>query len=127
MPDKAHTQQAVKITYRHNTNGVAFTRTVQIIGHHSTNAGGGLQAHACAHIHTNNKFTCTGELKIPTLPTPSPKVHPSLIKTLTLNSVTKPSPMQLIFRDHRLFMQLTARVITAITPRRFPSKPFNSH
>jgi hypothetical protein len=41
MSDKAHTQQAVKITYRHNTNGVAFTRTVQIIGPLNTDAGGG--------------------------------------------------------------------------------------
>ena len=37
MPYETHTQQwAVKITYRFNTHGVAFTRAVQIIGRLST-------------------------------------------------------------------------------------------
>jgi len=53
MPYKTQTQQcAVKITYRHNTNGVAFTRTVQITGPLSPHAGEGLHMHTCAHIHT---------------------------------------------------------------------------
>jgi hypothetical protein len=109
MPYKAHTQQwALKIAYRHNTNGVAFTRTVQIIGPLSTDTWEGLHTHACAHIHTNNKFNCTGELKIPTLPTPNPKVHgptsnnPNFFEIpehcpLTWNET---SPMLVIFRHY---------------------------
>ena len=38
---------------------------------------GGITHYASVHIHTNNKFICTGELKVPTLLMPNPKVHRS--------------------------------------------------
>lgn len=113
LPHKAHTQQwALKMTYRHNTNGVAFTRTGQIIGPLCTDAGEGLHTYACAHVHTNYKFTCKGELKIPTLLTPNPKVHwptsnnPNFIEIPEHCPLTwtEPSPRLVIFRKYFQFM-----------------------